>query len=403
MRKLDQRGVAAVTVVVIIAVSAGGAVATPVAVDLADVDPDHPLYGLERLGERIRRVGDVDQMKERWAEFQRMEGKAKGWKYRNILAEFRDKMNEIIEKMPENVESKAEIIAWMQDQMPGIGRIRIGMLRRACGYIKEDLADKPEIGKLMDETMDELDNLEQELRAVPPEQAENFGENFRARMWVIRRRIRNIVARHPGRIRRPANVYIDIDDVVGDVNVTINAEVNVVFRDRHISLADRIDAALQRFNEKLTAVQAKLAELPENSHLRTAVEVLVDRAVVLKNRALELRYVRPRRALGLLFAANRLLRNAYRILERIEEYTGESIDAYVEGFPAKIDELRLRVDNLPFAFDRARLDYLLDLAQSAFDDGNYGFAEWCLDQVGGLLATLERGEVPWLRPTMGPH
>jgi hypothetical protein len=121
MRKLGQRGVAALTAVVIIAVSTGAAVATPVVVDAADVDPDHPLYALERLGERIRRVGDDDQMQERFEEYQRMVMKGKALKYRAIHTEFREKMEavEITELAPsEEVNLSREVAVAIVDNVP---------------------------------------------------------------------------------------------------------------------------------------------------------------------------------------------------------------------------------------------------------------------------------------------
>ena len=97
MLKMDKKGIAVVSVAVIVLATAGGAVAAPVVVDAVDVDPDHPLYALERLGERIRRVSNDDQMEERFEEYQRIVVKGKAQKYRAVLREFKDRM-EVVEK-----------------------------------------------------------------------------------------------------------------------------------------------------------------------------------------------------------------------------------------------------------------------------------------------------------------
>ncbi|MCK4405092.1 MAG: hypothetical protein KAV43_01115, partial [Hadesarchaea archaeon] len=138
MRRLDQKGVAALAVVIVIAASTGAAVATPVIVDVADVDPDHPLYGLERLGERIRMVGDDDQMRERWGEYARLVDRGKGIGYKKILEEFVEKMHAVA---PGDVEAEREEIQWMQGRMLGIGRVQLRLSKELCEGLKDDLPE----------------------------------------------------------------------------------------------------------------------------------------------------------------------------------------------------------------------------------------------------------------------
>jgi hypothetical protein len=61
----DQRGVAALTVVIIVAASTGVAIATPVVVSAAGANPDSPLYGLARLGEQIRMMSNVENLEQK--------------------------------------------------------------------------------------------------------------------------------------------------------------------------------------------------------------------------------------------------------------------------------------------------------------------------------------------------
>jgi len=51
--KLGAKGQAAVLAVAIVVAGAG--IGAPIAVDQADVNPDHPAYGLEKAGERMKR------------------------------------------------------------------------------------------------------------------------------------------------------------------------------------------------------------------------------------------------------------------------------------------------------------------------------------------------------------
>ncbi|MEM2600488.1 MAG: hypothetical protein QXE29_01940, partial [Candidatus Hadarchaeales archaeon] len=75
---MESRGIAPLIAVVVIVTALGTSTAIPVAASVADVDPDHPLYSLKRIGERIRGLSDVEQMKLRWQEYQKMVEKGKG-------------------------------------------------------------------------------------------------------------------------------------------------------------------------------------------------------------------------------------------------------------------------------------------------------------------------------------
>jgi DNA repair exonuclease SbcCD ATPase subunit len=335
-------------------------------------------------------VGIEEQMMERWGEYQRMVAKGKGLLYRAIIEEFRDKMENVLEQMPENVEAKQGIIRWMQQQMPGVGEVRLRLMREACERIRGELENLPEVGAAIEEMENELENYEQELPTATPGRV----ENIRACAHLIRERIKDIIERYRHRMRHPIIVYIDIDNIVIDIDVKICAE-NKIPKENLIA---KFDEKLAMFENELTEIQGKLENLPENARIRTAVETLVNNAIKLENRAVAIKDEKPRRALGLLNAACMLLRNAERILEHVEERV-ENIEEFIENrFSQELQRLRQLVDNLPDTVYRTGLSNLLDLAQNAFNDGNYELAKWYLERVEDFLMGLRRGWRPWPMP-----
>ncbi|MDI6642948.1 MAG: hypothetical protein QMD95_02730 [Candidatus Hodarchaeaceae archaeon] len=305
----DQRGVAAITVIVILVISTGAGLATPVIVDVVDVDPDSPFYGLERLGERMRMVSTEDQMRERWGEYARLVDRAKGLEYKHILEEFVDRMQELA---PGDTAAKQEIVQWMQDQMPGIGRVQLKMFKELCKGLKDEL---PEVSEKIDTFCYEIENCERELDIA------ELRENVQARMRLIREKIENIVRQHRARITRPVNKYFDIDNILVDVNVTVDIEVNL----RPIPItAPSFEEKLKVFNNLLAEVQAMLAGAPENAVGKHAAERLVEVATTLKDRAVSAyNEGKVRRALGLIRAAIMHIYNAKMILEHASEWEPE--------------------------------------------------------------------------------
>lgn len=309
MRKMGQKGIATVAVVIAIVASAGGTIATPVVVDSIDVDPDHPLYGLERLGERIRLVGNEDQMKERWVEYYLMVERGKGLRYRDILEEFRDKLRDVI---PENAEMKQEIVRWMQEQMPGIGLVQLKLQGELARKLRDIL---PELREEVENEIGEIENLKEMLPEAEPE----LRENIRAHLRLIRERLENIARHHPVRVR-PLFVYFDIDNLLIDVDITANVEVKInVIRPLHWTAG--FENTLSEFENLLIEVQAMLEGAPENAPGRHAAERLVEVAIKLRDRAVAAyENNRIRNALGLIHAAKIHLRNAAIILEHGSEW-----------------------------------------------------------------------------------
>lgn len=300
-------------VITIIAVSAGVTTAVPVAVDAIDVDPDHPLYGLERLGERIRRINTEDQMRERWGEYARLAERGKGLEYKRILEEFVTRMHEVA---PGDVEARKEAVRWMQEQMPGIGLVQLRLCRELAERLKEDLADLPEVQGEVEDEIGEIENYVRGWQAASPE----LRENIRAHLRLIMGRLENIAERHRARIRKPFFAYLDIDNMLVDVDIKVNVEakVNTI---RPPNWAAGFENALGEFEILLSEVEMMLEGAPENAPGRRAAERLVEVAIELRDKAAAAyEDNNTQNALGLIHAARMHLLNAKIILERASEW-----------------------------------------------------------------------------------
>lgn len=316
----DQRGVAALTVVIIVAVSTGAAVATPVIVDAADVNPDSPFYGLERLGERIRMVSDEDQMKERWNEYVRMANQGKGAEYRGILAEFSEKMQGVTF---ENEEVKQEVVMWMQGQMPGIGQVKLMLMENLCLKLQQHL---PEAQDELENELACIENLKNQLPTADNE----MRETIRARLRLIVERIREIVSQYENQlgeeIKREIKGYLEAENILLDVDVRVIIIVRPI-----IVHVENFENELEKFNDQLSEVQAMLEGTPENAPGRNAAERLVDLAIDLRDKAVDANNEgKIRKALALIHAAQVHLRNAWIILEHAGEWEMNSRENWAQ-------------------------------------------------------------------------
>lgn len=303
----DQRGVAALTVIIIVAASTGAAIATPVVVDAVDVDPDSPFYGLERLGERIRMVSDEDQMKERWGEYARLVARGRGLEYRNILNEFTEKMQSVT---PENGEVKQEIVGWMQDQMPGMVQVRLRLAKNLCQRLRENMPE-------LENELAELEGLE-DLPAADNE----VRENLRARLSLIVEQIREIAQKHENQLEEEILEYLDLENLVADVDVEVDIRIRVVALPAVVPITGaEFENELEKFNTSLAEVQAMLQGAPENAPGRHAAERLTEVAVDLRDRAVAAYDEnKERTALALIHSAQVHLNRAKMILEHASEW-----------------------------------------------------------------------------------
>ena len=322
MLGLGERGVAAVTVVIIAVAGVVAGVATPVVVDLADVDPDHPLYGLERLGERIRMVDDFGQMKDRFGEALRMCEKGKGLYYRGIIEEFLEKMKALA---PEQFEAEAHVIAWMQEHMPSIGKIKLLLLKEAAEHLKHGAP--PDVLEGAENCLKELEESE----LWPPENL----DDILARLELIKGQLENLHQRHPG---PRGEVEIDID-----VYISVRENVDVVYPRILVpkeNLEEVYHELLERFDNKYDELMSLLETMPKDTHGARAAKVLAERAKVLGDSAVAAKNQgRLREAVGRLIAANRLIDIAEKIVEHIHEWEEEHaalIEAWKELFEEKL-------------------------------------------------------------------
>jgi len=326
MLGLEQRGVAAITAVIIVAASVGAGAATPVIVDAVDVDPDSPFYSLERLGERIRMIGGEDQMKERWGEYGRLVDRGKGLAYKSILEEFSEKMRDVV---PGDVETKQETVRWMQEQMPGIGLVQLRLTKELYEKLGEDI---PEASEEIENEIKVLEELEQELPVATPAGQ----ENIRARLRLIMQHLQRLVQRYREGIRWPVNVYFDIDNVLVDVDTTVNVEVNINVLKPVPMTPIEFENKLEEFDAKLTEIQAMLEGIPENIPGGQAATQQIKVATKFRDKAVEANEEnRIRKTISLLHTAWVHLRNAERILDHASDWEpeyGEEWTAWREGW-----------------------------------------------------------------------
>lgn len=296
---MENRGIAPLVAIAVIVTALGTSTAVPVAASVANVDPDHPLYSLKRIGERIRGLSEIEQMKLRWQEYQKMVEKGRGLQYQKILQEFLDKLNAVA---PYDVKTKQEIIVWMQQQMPGIGEIRL--------RLAEEIASENE----------EWSNEVGQIRACW-ERERNL-ENLSAGMLHLRERIRM-----RERVRVQYLQYLKVENLLENICLRMKVHENLALTWQEARqkgeniLRTRFNYLLELFENKYPEVEAMLAIAPENSPGKKAAQRLLDLALREKNLAL---YAYNEnllgRATGIMTSAVIHLRNAERIIEHAQEW-----------------------------------------------------------------------------------
>lgn len=298
---METRGIAPLIAAVVMVAAMGTATAVPVAASVANVDPDHPLYSLKRVGERIRGLGATEQMKLRWAEYQRMVEKGKELQYREILQEFVDKLNSVA---PYDVTTKQEIVRWMQQQMPGIGEVQLKLAELAAGENEELRA--------------QIENL----RAYWWEKRDP--ELLRAGLNHFRERLR---------WREGLEKYLKVDNLLEQAQNRFCVQENLEAR-RELwenRLLDRFEELQGEFEDLRMEVEGMLEVAPENLPGRVAAQRLLELALKEENLA---QYFHDQRiygrGVGLMTSAVMHLRNAERILEHAREWEPEHAQLWQE-------------------------------------------------------------------------
>jgi len=292
--KMGEKGIAPLVAAVVLVAALGSATAVPVAVSAANVDPDHPLYSLKRVGERIRGLSTVEQMKLRWAEYQRMVEKGKGLQYQSVLKEFVDKLNSVA---PSDAPAKQEIVRWMQEQLPGIGEVQLKLALQAAG-----------------------DN--QQLRAEIQEQLISWRE--RKDVEALRARLNHFRER-----ARMEERYRKVDELFENICIKTRIQENLRLAENRLS--ERFEELRETFENLKLEVEAMLAGAPENLPGRVAAERLYQLALKEESLTFHARDLGLLgRAVGLMTSAVVHLKNAERILEHAQEWEPEHAQLWQE-------------------------------------------------------------------------
>ncbi len=310
---METRGIAPLVVVVIVAAVAGGSVATPVVVDTVDVDPDSPLYALERLGERIKRMDDVSVMKERFMEFSKMCDKGKGSQFLHIQEETERLYSKLQQELPE--EKKAEVVSWLSAQEVRVAKNKVQLLKEAALKLKEELkgtAAEEEIG----EVVGDLQECSLEVTTRP--------EEVQARIELLKQMIENIKAPYAARVRVETVKALEAEIKACDFEIKTKVEIK---KTRAPPVFD-LQKELSEFNTKLAEIKAKL-ELAPQVPGRKAVEVLVREAEEHRDKALEAAEDNKVR-IGLLHSAVVLLERAEKILDRAMDWEEKHAEEWRE-------------------------------------------------------------------------
>ena len=187
MSKLDQKGVAGLTVGVALVVVIGVSLAAPVAVDGANVEADSPLYGLERAGESIKETFtggqefDLKRVKERRAEYINMIKKGKASKYQNLIVDANDRLDSAMEKIiqspvdngklnraREAVQEHLNVLENVYENVPDEAKPAITLAIERSAKGSETLADI-QVGRIRTH-----ENLEKEIQNIARNAKQNL-------------------------------------------------------------------------------------------------------------------------------------------------------------------------------------------------------------------------------------
>ncbi|KXB03752.1 hypothetical protein AKJ45_00685 [candidate division MSBL1 archaeon SCGC-AAA261F19] len=204
MLNMSEAGVATATVLIAVVAVAGGAIGTPLAVDEVDVQPDSPLYGLEKAGEAIKEATfaggqgwEITRGRERVSEFINMVSKGKSEDYTGLLNNAGDRFSKAIESAGnvEGLQKAQEAVDWhisvlenVRENVPEAAKpaisLAISRSTRGKAVITEVAAGELPGGELMETTREEirnrLRNIRQEIENLRSQIKENLeaGDNI---------------------------------------------------------------------------------------------------------------------------------------------------------------------------------------------------------------------------------
>ena len=307
--KMGEKGIAPLVAAVVLVAALGTATAVPVAASVANVDPDHPLYSLKRVGERIRGLSTAEQMKLRWEEYQRMVEKGKGLQYQSVLKEFVDKLNSVA---PYDVPAKQEIVRWMQEQLPGIGEVQLKLALEVAGDNQQLRAEVQEQLAVWEEKKD-------------PELLRAWMNHFRERVRMEER-------------------YRKVDELFENICIKTCLQENLRLAENRLS--QRFTELQETFENLRLEVEAMLEGAPENLPGKVAADRLYQLALKEENLALHAKDLGLLgRAVGLMTSAVMHLRNAERILEHAQEWEPEHAQLWQE-WREEWQEIKAQIQSL---------------------------------------------------------
>jgi len=325
---METRGIAPLVVVVIVAAVAGGSVAAPVAVDTIDVNPDSPLYALERLGERIKRVDDVSLMKERFTEFSKMCDKGKGSQFLRIQEETETLYDKLQNTLPET--KKVEVANWLQAQEVRMAKNKVQLLKEAALRLKEELK-----GTVAE---NEVAKVVEDLQQCSQEVATNT-EEVQARIELLKQKVENLRTPYVARVRLQTVKALEAGKKVGDFEIAVKAEVAKVKTPPTLDFQKE----LSEFDTKLAEIKAKLELAPQVAGWKAAEE-LVREAEEHRDKALEAAEDN-KVPIGLIYSAKVLLERAEKILDHAIDWENEHAENWTEYEKAE-NLLEQRIEKL---------------------------------------------------------
>jgi len=284
---LGEHGVAAL-VAVIVLVSVGAGTAVPVVVDTIDVNPDSPLYGLERAGERIREAFaggqqmDITLARERMAEFELMVRHRKTAEYAWLADEIADRLekaaggcrdNAGLERAMQAVQTHLQRLENLLENENLPERARLALSLAICrssavmGVLSEVQAGEIPAAAIKEN----IREIREEIRALKRSAEENLKLGLPVEPALVRANVR-VAERLMARIGRVIAVMPE------------NAEnlAEVVQKRLEDALANCLDnQTLQEVVSKLSEYLEKLENISENLPENIPwLPVLSDRIVV---------------------------------------------------------------------------------------------------------------------------
>ncbi|KXB08099.1 hypothetical protein AKJ58_00930 [candidate division MSBL1 archaeon SCGC-AAA385D11] len=338
----SQAGVATAAVMVAIVAVVSGAVGTPIIVDEIDVQPDSPLYGLERAGEKIKEITlaggqnwQLDRARERTEEYLSIVEKRIVRNHVELLDDSGERLSNAIESAEDKkgLEEAREVIDWHirvlenlqgKENLPDVAKtaISLAISRSAKGEIvlADVISGELPSGRLSESVREEIrsqvESVREKARSLKDEIKENLGKGA-----SVHELVQNIEIGTAGELRRKF--------------------VEMAEKGKAEEYTDLIEEAQNRFN-----VAARNAE--DNVGLRRALEAIRNHIRVLEN----VKEKVPDAARPAISRA--LVRSSWqeRVLENIENKLEEGrvppglIKEELENEGVALENLMTRLENL---------------------------------------------------------